>query len=333
MIIYAILLRIGRLPLCKRRSIAFNAFFVCCLLSLYFPGAYGDGTKKIVLLMSGDTQAYTSVARSTLRGIKKKCPSDLPICNEITIVNAVSGTPLDIPEKDIYMLITFGTKAASNPIAREFAHEMIAAMIPRQGRSTTDDSYASDKLTKVYIDQPYTRYFALIKAVAPRSMRIGVLLHSSDSYLTDALQEAAKANGMTLKIGLVESGSEIGESLSRLLGNIDVLLALPDSRIHNSRTISNILTTSYRNHIPVIGFSSAYVKAGATAAVYTSLANIADQVSDIAIQILTQGKVQQRDLHAKYFSVSLNFEVSRSLDIPLTSPSEVIESMKQELSE
>lgn len=283
--------------------------------------------------MSDDTQVYSTVARNTVQGIQKKCPHTLPVCHEITIMNSVAGEPPEIPEDDIRMLITFGTKAASDRIAKTFTRNKILAMIPRQGRLAGDNHLTREKTTKVYIDQPYARYFSLIKAVLPRAMRIGVLLHADDAHRIKALQDAANSAGVILTTGLVESSSEIGKSLSHLLNGIDALLALPDSRIHNSKTISNILTTSYRNHIPVIGFSSAYVKAGATAAIYTSLTDIADQVSDIAVQILVEGETPARELPAKYFSVSLNFEVSRSLGISATSPSEIIESMNQELPE
>lgn len=315
------------------RSIQRNIICTYLVFFLQIADAHGDGGKKIVLLMSEDTQVYSTVARHTVQGIQKKCPHTLPVCHEIILMNSVSGKPLEIPENDIDILITFGTKAASDRIAKAFTHDIILAMIPRQGRLATGDHLASEKVTKIYIDQPYARYFSLIKAVLPRAMRIGVLLHAADAHRIEALQDAANSAGLMLKTGLVESSNEIGESLSHLLGGIDTLLALPDSRIHNSKTISNILTTSYRNHIPVIAFSSAYVKAGATAAVYTSLADIADQVSDIAVEILAEGETRTRDLPAKYFSVSLNFEVSRSLGISATSPSEIIESMNQELSE
>lgn len=116
-------------------------------------------------------------------------------------------------------------------------------------------------------------------------------------------------------------------TLSRMLGNIDILLALPDTRINNSKTITSILTTSCRNHIPVVAFSSAYVKAGATVAVVTSLNDISQQVSDVAIKTLNNNSTGTQSMSADYFSVSINFDVARSLGIALRSPSEIKETM------
>ncbi|MEJ2394559.1 MAG: hypothetical protein P8Z77_07195, partial [Candidatus Thiodiazotropha sp.] len=120
-------------------------------------------------------------------------------------------------------------------------------------------------------------------------------------------------------------------ALSYLLDDIDVLLALPDARIHNSLTISHILTTAYRNNLPVVGFSSAYVKAGATAAVYTSPEDIAHQIADTVIEyLLTQHVVNDRQ-QASYFSISFNFEVARSLGLPPLSPSEIKQKISRDI--
>ena len=140
----------------------------------------------------------------------------------------------------------------------------------------------------------------------------------------------AESAGFELKTGVVSSENEVGESLSHLLNDIDVLLALPDARIHNSHTISHILTASYRNSIPVIGFSSAYVKAGATAAVFTSLDDIAMQVADATLEIFAHGKVANTRQQAAYFSVSFNFEVARSLGLVPISPSEIKKGMLED---
>ena len=45
--------------------------------------------------------------------------------------------------------------------------------------------------------------------------------------------------------------------------NSEVLLGVPDGVIYNSNNIRNILPSSYRRGIPLIGFSQGYVRAGA----------------------------------------------------------------------
>ena len=126
-----------------------------------------------------------------------------------------------------------------------------------------------------------------------------------------------------LRTAIIGKRRDVGEALSLLLSDIDVLLALPDSRIHNSKTISHILTTAYRNNIPVIGFSSAYVKAGATGAIYTSPDNIAQQLAEVIFDIITKQNRINDSQTASYFSVIFNYEVTRSLGLPTFSTREI----------
>ena len=282
-----------------------------------------DEPKKILMLLSGNSPVYQKVADSTIKRIQKRCNGLFSSCPDISFEKIdVAVTDMALPEKS-YLTITFGTHAASFVKSLVTQDHLVLAMLPRQSNIADENFPSLEGTTRIYIDQPYSRYFELIKATMPRVARVGLLLYASDTDESQALQTAAAESELILKIEYVESAQDIGESLSKLLGDIDVFLAIPDSRIHNNKTISNILTTAYRNHIPVVGFSAAYVNAGATEAIYTSLDDIARQVSDAVVDILTHKTKPSKIQQAKYFSISFNFEVARSLGLTIRSPSEV----------
>jgi ABC-type uncharacterized transport system substrate-binding protein len=75
--------------------------------------------------------------------------------------------------------------------------------------------------------------------------------------------------------------------------------------------------TTYRNRIPLIGFSAAYVKAGALAAIYSTPENIADQLAELTAQSLSAAGAVKQIISPKYFSVSINSRVARSLGVQL----------------
>ena len=287
---------------------------------------------KVVLLLSDNAEVYRAVANDTIRDILKRCHHTFLECSRISFESVVDDVTIRMPVHDADLLIAFGSKAARDPSVLGFKGQLILSMIPRHNFAGEALDHREDSTIKIFIDQPYKRYFELIKTIMPRAVHVGVLLDPSDSSKRKSMLEAASNTGLELIIREVDSNSQIGEALSELRGSIDVLLALPDSRIHNSRTISNILTTSYRNHIPVIGFSSSYVKAGAIAAVYTSLEDISHQVADAAIETLTGTGIARHAQQADYFSVSINHDVAHSLGIVIPSSGEVKEAMLRELS-
>ena len=59
------------------------------------------------------------------------------------------------------------------------------------------------------------------------------------------------------------SADELYPKLESILASSDVLMAVPDSMIYSSSNIRNILLTSYRRGVPLVGVSQAYVNAGA----------------------------------------------------------------------
>ncbi|MEJ2692887.1 MAG: ABC transporter substrate binding protein [Candidatus Thiodiazotropha sp.] len=278
--------------------------------------------------MSGNAPVYERVANAAKQRIKAECNSSFLDCKNLAFTNVKLKKATDNIANDALLTVTLGTKASKWADQSQDAKKTIRAMLPYDLPKNTPVG-AGNSTARLYIDQPYKRYFDLIKTTTPRLGRVGLLIHENHLSQVDLTTDIANSRGLTLKTSIVSAERSVGEALSYLLDDIDVLLALPDSRIHNSQTISHILTTAYRNNIPVFGFSSAYVKAGAIAAVYTSPEDIAHQISDTVINFLNHDRFDSRSQQASYFSVSFNFEVARSLGLPPISPSEIKKTISQ----
>jgi ABC-type uncharacterized transport system substrate-binding protein len=111
-------------------------------------------------------------------------------------------------------------------------------------------------------------------------------------------------------------------ALQSLLLSSDVLLAIPDAEIYNASTIRNILLTTYRNKVPLVGFSPGYVKAGALCAVYSTPQQIAEQSAHM-IKAFVDAHALPAAQYAKQFEVSINEQVARSLGLNIKSAAEV----------
>ncbi|MET0044481.1 MAG: hypothetical protein ABW100_13300, partial [Candidatus Thiodiazotropha sp. 6PLUC3] len=149
----------------------------------------------------------------------------------------------------------------------------------------------------------------------------------NDKSTVSTLTSAANDLDLTLYFEPIESSEFIGTALNNLLVKIDIFLATPDTNIHNKATVSNILLSNYRKRIPLIGFSSAYVKAGALAAVYSSPENIAHQVRDGIVTYFSDEPLDAEEQMSRYFSVLFNTDVARSLGFPIKSESKLKEQM------
>ena len=91
---------------------------------------------------------------------------------------------------------------------------------------------------------------------------------------------------------------------------------IDDYQLFNNRTISNILLTAYHLRSPVIGFSPAYVKAGALFALYSTPAQIGQQAGETARAGLASGSLPP-PAAPRHFRVGINRYVARSMGINL----------------
>ena len=214
------------------------------------------------------------------------------------------------------LVVTVGVKAAER-VAGGTPAPVLAAMIP-------SNAYA-DLLTKrhglisaVFLDQPWERQIKLLRVALPERSKIGVL-HSSDTPIDIAsLRELVKGQSATLFVNPLRHDGDLFVALETVLENSEVLLGVPDGVIYNSNNIRNILLSSYRRGIPLIGFSQGYVRAGALYALYSTPQQLAAQASDLCVLFAKTGKLPDAQYPSLY-TISVNQEVARTLGIVIRS--------------
>lgn len=168
-------------------------------------------------------------------------------------------------------------------------------------------------ITAVYADPAPVVQLRLISMLYKKPVGVAVILSSKTAYLEPILQRAASQTRTELTIENYASGENLNRALNRL-ADIPTILATPDSTVYNSENIRNILVTTYRRNQPVIGFSAALVKAGALASTYSDIEDINAHVDELISDFEASGKVAEPQF-PKYFSVIVNEDVARSLNI------------------
>lgn len=206
---------------------------------------------------------------------------------------------------------------------------ILAALLPRSSYESLP-SRARQGSTAVFLDQPVSRYMDLLYLSMPGRRRVGVLLGPDSMSLAPALSKAAAQRGMQLVMAKVPADADdVYPALRSVLAEADVLLALPDNRVFNAASIQNILISTYRQRIPVVTFSPAYVKAGATLALHASPAQVANQTLALALSILAGGSLPSPQ-PASEFSVTANDRVARSLGLSLGEAAELSEALRRQ---
>lgn len=286
------------------------------LLFFCLAGHSQAATFGITVVLSENTAPYREFADAFVRELG----SDKDWAKVIT-----SDDP--IPSTDL--VIAVGSKAAVRAgarktpailnvlITRSKYDELLHELPQRQDVSS---------FSSIFLDQPLSRQVHLLAAALPDRHAVGIL-YSEPGQDTAKLQYELNKHGYHLHAQAVHSEAALPQSLETLLEDSEVLLAEPDATIYNGLTIRNILVSTYRAKVPMIGYSAAYVRAGALCAIFSSPAQIAAQAARAAREFNRQGTLPPPQ-YPQEFEVLVNRQVAESLDINIKSDASLLMEIK-----
>lgn len=220
------------------------------------------------------------------------------------------------------LVLTLGSRALRDAAERSQA-PVLAAFIPHavwQASATGVPSGSS----AIWLDQPVRRMVELAAQSMPQRRRLGVLLGPTSSTLEGALDRAVAARGLIAVKARVDNApaEELFPALQGVLQNADLLLALPDPALYNAESLQNVLIATYRQRVPMLSYTAAHARAGATLALHTPLEDVAAQLARALRQFAIQGVLPAPE-GPQGFSVVVNEQVARSLSLDLRSPAEL----------
>tara|TARA_B110000008_G_scaffold225267_1_gene226344 strand:- start:464 stop:1306 length:843 start_codon:yes stop_codon:yes gene_type:complete len=192
---------------------------------------------------------------------------------------------------------------------------LIAAFV-----SQSDYQMYSDRLSSaVFVEPPMERQLRLAEAVLGENREYGALVQKQASE--DVLRSG-------INVYVVDEFETLNHALIKLLAENQALIGVYDPQLYSPNNIKNILITAYRHNRPLIGPSSAYLRAGALATTYSDLNDVAERLSDIVLRYKSKGDWIKADFNP-YFRVGFNEQVGRSLNLLLPDMDDVTRILHQ----
>lgn len=288
---------------------------ICLVASVVFSPSALPAPPTIPILYNGQSKSQQNVVDALKR--QKRIAHDY----RSEFIDIANAPPDFSSNRQSPLIITLGRQAAliANQTKALTLNTMLAKQQLSEARLCILASCAdSGSHYAIYLDQPIARQLNLLKLIFPHFKTVGVLTADFSSAKLGVLAREAQKRQLTLNNRTIHAASELNQQYDELVISSDVILALPDPLIHNRETVPYLLLTSYRYNVPVIAFSEAYVKAGAVAAVYSTPQQIGLQIRELSEQLLSNAQpFSQHILPPKYFTVSINRNVGRSLEIRL----------------
>lgn len=230
----------------------------------------------------------------------------------LTILQRTDATPADFRNHDA--VIAVGAGALRTLAQGDVSVPVLGVLVPQSAYESIADTAGGRRWSAIYIDQPLVRQIDLIRLALPDAKRVGVLLDSNQPERLLALRAAVAGTPLQLNSATFTGEASLFQALTQVLDGADVFLAMPDPQVHNASTVRNLLLTSFRARVPVVGFSAAYARAGAVMSLYSTPEQIARQTAD-ALSYWMREHVWPAARHPRHFTVTVNTHVARSLGL------------------
>jgi ABC-type uncharacterized transport system substrate-binding protein len=182
-------------------------------------------------------------------------------------------------------------------------------------RSDADSAKAprNKTLAAITLDVPIDALAVRLKEVFPGKTRLGIILNPDWPGLSSAgLQAQAKQLGLAARVAVCSRAENVLAAFLSLKGQADFVWCLPDNSLYNSVTVQALLLASLNNRIPIIGFSSSFVRAGALMGVYPDFREVGTQTAE-AVRNYLAGRPLPTLERPRVFRVAVNQRVGRLL--------------------
>ncbi|NCP54049.1 MAG: hypothetical protein AUK52_03700 [Comamonadaceae bacterium CG2_30_60_41] len=273
---------------------------------------------QVVLVSSESAPAYAETTRSLLDALQRSGLSagavDVLSPDELTRrADAGRLGPARI-------FVGLGVRATQSLLAVDVNAPVLSTLIPRRSFEQllrASGRKASDQLSAIYLDQSLRRQIALVRLALPQAQQIGVLLGPDSVAKLPELRTQAQGAALLVRPAEVVSDQALFPALREVLDGSDVFLALADPVVFNSTSIQNILLSSFRARVPMMAFSTAYVRAGASLALYSSPTQVGKQAGLVVMAALRSGHLPEQPIEPDDFLVDVNPNVTRALGLTL----------------
>jgi len=216
---------------------------------------------------------------------------------------------------DVRLVLTLGMVATRAALTENPGLPVVAGLI-----LNADVLEMGSNATGVVLELPVQLQFEWMQRVLPPSTRIGVLYNPAENEqrVSDA-QRIAHEDGFELIPFRVSGPQALPSALDRAVNRMDALWAIPDSLVVSPETAKTLLLFSFRNRVPMIGLSSAWVKAGALFALDWDYEDTGMQCAELAAKVLMGARPGGiTPVAARRITYAVNLKTAREMRVGLS---------------
>jgi len=217
------------------------------------------GDKIAVLVSSSEPPYEEALAGFQAYLAKQGIKEDYEVYRLASDAGKVEQAIRMIKKSGVQIIFTLGSLGTEAAVKKIPEIPVVACLVLR-----TDDLAKAPNATGVGLEFPLEIQFSWLKTILPEAKTIGVIYNPEENKKrVEHAARIARRLGLRLEALEVYTAQDIPSALTTLSKRADVLWGLPDTLTLSAQMAKHILLFAFRNKIPIIGPSDAWVKAGA----------------------------------------------------------------------
>lgn len=293
-------------------SMLLTGALVLAISLLAIPTSAQDNAQiqRVHLILSNDGASYRAFEREFRERLRQdSVTADL----ETTTILADEYGP---HENESAVPVAVGSSALESALNKTEG-PVVTAMVPSWIVARWQARNPHRNISGIFIDQPAHRHVALVRALMPTAVSLG-LLSGMEATTESDFRKAADRHDLFLFHEIAEDRSNLLRGVRQLASETDAILILPSPLTTEARNLRSLLLQSFRAGVPVIGFSPGLVEAGAIAAVYSAPEDIGADTADLLTEIYdSEPSDWPSTRHPDRFQVTVNRQVARAIGLNL----------------
>lgn len=295
----------------KKTRIFFNTFILITALLVYTSSVQSaDIFFKTAIVFKKNSALHKKTIDAIVSKLRKQYR------NNIQFVYIDANTHESVSYDNIKYIISIGRDAAKLVLDTAPKQPVLFTLIPQQTLHLLFNTYTRNSPQKNYysivINQPLIRKFRLAKILLGKNITVGMTLGKKDSKIENYIFRNAHKAEIKINLTYTSNFNTAIDAIKKSLKNSDVFIAQHDINAINRHTAKWLLYMSYKNNIPVIGYSPSFTKAGAVTAIFSTPEQIGKQSAEWLIAMTLKKPVRTLQ-YPKYFIVDINKQVLRIL--------------------
>jgi len=183
-------------------------------------------------------------------------------------------------DNETRVVIAVGGRALAEVRAHHPGVPVVAAMVLR-------GSDTEPGVRRVDLDIPIASQLATMKSLWPGRTRAGIIRNAARAhYPKDALEAIARKEGFSLLVIDCDGPAQLLKAMATFRARVDFVLCPPDSELYNAVTVKPLVLASLEQRLPLVGFSPAFVRAGAAVGIFPDYADLGRQSAEAALRVL-----------------------------------------------